>query len=157
MALQQLAEVVDGPCHLREVLTITTAGEQLRITPQIRRMFARLTPCTLRNQYGPSETHVVTDYEMGGSPADWPALPPIGKPIDGTRITLQPIPGGRSDEGEILIAGNCLCDGYLYQPALNAEKFVVLEDGRRYYRTGDLGRFLEDGNLQFLGRTTQPG
>lgn len=49
-------------------------------------------------------------------------------------------------------AGNGLCDGYLYQPGLNAEKFVALEDGRRYYRTGDLGRFLEDGNLQLLGR-----
>jgi surfactin family lipopeptide synthetase A len=149
MALQPLAEAVDGPCHLREVIT---AGGQLRITPQIRRMFTRLAPCTLRNQYGPSETNVVTDYAMGGSPADWPTVPPAGKPIDRTRITLRPVPGGRADEGEILIAGNCLCEGYLYQPALNAEKFVVLEDGRRYYRTGDLGRFLEDGNLQFLGR-----
>jgi amino acid adenylation domain-containing protein len=149
MGLQQLADVVDGPCRLREVIT---AGGQLRITPQIRRMFTRLAPCTLRNQYGPSETNVVTDYEMRGSPADWPALPPVGKPIDRTYITLQPVPGGRSDEGEILIAGNCLCDGYLYQPGLNADKFVVLEDGRRYHRTGDLGRFVEDGNLQWLGR-----
>jgi amino acid adenylation domain-containing protein len=149
MALQKLAEVVDGPCHLREVIT---AGEQLRITPQIRRMFTRLAPCTLRNQYGPSETYLAADYEMSGSPADWPALPPVGKPIDRTRITLQPVPGGQSGEGEILIAGKCLCDGYLYRPELNAEKFLVLEDGHRYYRTGDLGRFLEDGNLQFLGR-----
>jgi amino acid adenylation domain-containing protein len=148
--LQQLAGVLDGPCRLREVIT---AGEQLRITPEIRRMFTRLAPCRLRNQYGPSETNVVTDYELGGSPADWPALPPVGKPVDRTYITLQPVPGGRSDEGEILIAGRCLCDGYLYRPELNAEKFLVLEDGRRYYRTGDLGRFLEDGNLQFLGRT----
>jgi amino acid adenylation domain-containing protein len=147
--LHQLAGVVDGPCQLREVIT---AGEQLRITPQIRHMFTRLASCTLHNQYGPSETHVVTDYEMGRSPADWPELPPVGKPIDYAFITLQPVPGGRSGEGEILIAGRCLCDGYLYQPGLNAEKFVMLEDGRRYYRTGNLGRFLEDGNLQLLGR-----
>jgi non-ribosomal peptide synthetase component F len=149
MALQALAEAVDGPCHLREVIT---AGGQLRITPPIRRMFTRLAPCTLRHQYGPSETNAVTDHELGGSPADWLAEPPVGKPIDRTRITLRPVPGGRPDEGEILIAGNSLCEGYLYQPGLNAEKFVALEDGRRYYRTGDLGRFLEDGNLQWLGR-----
>jgi non-ribosomal peptide synthetase component F len=115
-------------------------------------MFTRLAPCTLRHQYGPSATNIVTDYELGGSPADWPELPPVGKPIDRTRITLRPVPGGQADEGEILIAGNSLCEGYLYQPGLNAEKFVALEDGRRYYRTGDLGRFLEDGNLQWLGR-----
>jgi non-ribosomal peptide synthetase component F len=79
-------------------------------------------------------------------------VPPVGKVLDPTRITLQPVPGGRPGDGEILIAGNCLCDGYLYRPELNAEKFLKLEDGRRYYRTGDLGRILEDGNLQFLGR-----
>ena len=149
LALPHLADVAEGPCRLREVIT---AGGQLRITPPIRRMFTRLAPCTLHHQYGPSETNVVTDYELGGSPADWPELPPVGKPIDRTRITLRPVPGGRPDEGEILIAGNSLCEGYLYQPGLNAEKFVALEDGRRYFRTGDLGRFLEDGNLQWLGR-----
>lgn len=147
--LQHLAGVVDGPCRLREVIT---AGEQLRITPQIRRMFTLLAPCTLRHQYGPGETNAVTDYEMSGSPADWPALPPAGKPIDRTHITLAPVPGDLPEEGQILIAGHSLCDGYLYRPELNVEKFLVLEDGRRYFRTGDLGRFLEDGNLQVLGR-----
>lgn len=97
--LQPLAEAVDGPCRLREVIT---SGGQLRITPPIRRMFTRLAPCTLRHQYGPSETNIVTDYELGGSPADWPELPPVGKSIDRTRVTLRPVPGGRSDEGEIL-------------------------------------------------------
>ena len=149
MALPQLAEVAEGPCRLREVIA---AGGPLRITPPIRRLFTRLAPYRLRHQYGPSETNVVTDYELGGSPADWPELPPVGKPIDRTRITLRPVPGGRPDESEILIAGNSLCEGYLYQPGLNAEQFVALEDGRRYYRTGDLGRFPEDGNLQWLGR-----
>jgi hypothetical protein len=71
---------------------------------------------------------VVTDYEMSGSPADWPVLPPVGKPIDRTRITLQAVPGGRPEEGEILIAGNSLCEGYLYQPALNAEKLESIKN-----------------------------
>ncbi len=79
VALQQLAEAATHmeplPATLREIIT---AGEQLQITPQIRNLFGRLPNCQLHNQYGPSETHVVTAYTLAGPPVHWPLLPPIG-------------------------------------------------------------------------------
>jgi amino acid adenylation domain-containing protein len=99
VALQLLAEVADGqqavPTSLREIIT---AGEQLKITRQIANWFTKLKSCTLHNHYGPSESHVVTAFTLTDSPSDWPALPPIGRPIANTQIyllsaQLQPVPG----------------------------------------------------------------
>ncbi|NEQ83611.1 MAG: AMP-binding protein, partial [Moorea sp. SIO2I5] len=83
VALQQLAETAQTlgliPTSLREVIT---AGEQLQITPAIASFFSQLKDCSLHNQYGPSETHVVvTAFTLTGSTDTWPALPPIGRPI----------------------------------------------------------------------------
>jgi thioesterase domain-containing protein len=146
-----------APQSLHEVIV---AGEALRITAQIADLFARLRYCRLVNQYGPSETHVVTAFEVTGDPQNWPALPPIGRPIDNVRVLIldedrRPVPPGIA--GEIHIGGAALARGYLNSPELTAEKFVAgpLSDGRdgtRLYRTGDLGRLLPDGNLEFLGR-----
>ena len=79
----------------REVIT---AGEQLQITPQIARLFAGGRR-RLQNQYGPSESHVVTAFTLTGPPEEWPTLPPIGRPISNARIYLldasgQPVPVG---------------------------------------------------------------
>ncbi len=160
VALHQLAEAIaDGavlPTELREVIT---AGEQLRITPKITSLFERLENCTLHNHYGPSESHVVTAFTLSGAPASWPALPPIGRPIANTQIhllneKLVPVPIGEA--GELYIGGDCLARGYLHQPELTAERFV--EDpfrrmpGARLYKTGDLARYLPEGDIEFLGR-----
>ncbi len=169
VVLQRLAEVADkqpiAPGSLREVIT---AGEQLKITPQVRRMFARLPDCTLHNQYGPSESHVVAAYRLVGDPAAWMELPPIGRPITNARLYildehLQPVETGVA--GELYIGGVCLADGYLNRPQLTAERFITnpshavessTEDESEYlarlYRTGDLARRLSDGNVEFLGR-----
>ncbi len=149
VALQQLAEVATGECALRNVIT---AGEQLRITPQIRRMFMNLKGCALHNHYGPSETHVVTAYTLQGSPDSWPTLPPIGSPIDNVVMQLLEADNRSGDFGELYIGGECVCRGYLYRPELTAQRFVRLLDGARFYRTGDLARLLPDGNFEFLGR-----
>ncbi|MCP4659192.1 MAG: amino acid adenylation domain-containing protein, partial [bacterium] len=89
VALAQLAEAADRqgtlPRTLREVIT---AGEALQATPAIRRLFARLGHAGLDNQYGPSETHVVTAHPLAGAPRAWPALPPIGRPVANARIHL---------------------------------------------------------------------
>ena len=89
VALQLLTEAANTdhrfPSSLREVIT---AGEQLKITPQIIRFFSGTASCILYNQYGPTETHVVTALKLDGDPENWPALPSIGYPIDHTEIYI---------------------------------------------------------------------
>ncbi|HAF13801.1 MAG TPA: non-ribosomal peptide synthetase [Blastocatellia bacterium] len=158
--LQHLAEAVEHggtlPAHLSELIT---AGEQLEITPQIAKFCGRLKDCALHNHYGPSESHVVTAYSLSRSVSDWPALPPIGRPIANTRIyildrNLEPTPVGVP--GQLCIGGASLSRGYLNRPELAAEKFLpdpfANEPGARLYLTGDLARYHDDGNIQFLCR-----
>lgn len=162
VALKHLAEAAARenvwPSCLREVIT---AGEQLQATPAIVDFFTRLPECTLENQYGPSETHVVTAYRLVGKPNTWPKLPPIGGPVSNTRLHIldenrKPVAPG--EPGELYIAGKCLARGYLNRPDLTAEKFVAntIEEretkDRTLYKTGDLARSLPDGNIEFLGR-----
>ena len=67
---------------------ITTAGEQLRVTPVLREFFARNRQARLHNHYGPTECYVVTSHTMGPEPYNWPDLPPVGKPVDHVQIVL---------------------------------------------------------------------
>ena len=82
VALHELAEAArassETPTALADVIT---AGEQLQITPSVRRFFERIPGCTLHNQYGPSETHIVTAHTLPPDPSGWPSLPSIGRPI----------------------------------------------------------------------------
>jgi len=162
VALQQLAEVCGAadrwPRTLREVIT---AGEQLQASPAVKRLFAELGGTALHNQYGPSETHVVTAFELTGPPDDWPSLPPIGRPIANVEVylldgRLRPVPIGVP--GELYIGGAAVARGYLARPRQTAERFVPdplgcdARPGSRLYRTGDLGRWLPSGDIEFLGR-----
>ena len=149
IALQEMAEVCKGPCSLRDVVT---AGEQLKITPEIRRMFRELKDCRLHNQYGPSETHVVTHFALDRDPERWPTLPPIGRAIEGTTIHVLDEGLRASECGELCVEGRSLCQGYLHRPDETAKKFIRLASGSLVYRTGDLVSRRPDGNLQFLGR-----
>jgi amino acid adenylation domain-containing protein/non-ribosomal peptide synthase protein (TIGR01720 family) len=137
---------------------IITAGEQLRITPEIKALFDRLPHCRLHNHYGPSESHVVTALTLPLDKETWSALPPIGRPIANTRIYIldtqhQPQPIGMP--GELCIAGRSLARGYLNRPELTAKKFIEVKlfgKTERIYKTGDLARWLPDGNLEYIGR-----
>ena len=107
------------------------------------------------NAYGPTESTVwATVAKVDGSVA-----PPIGKPIANTSIYildahLNPQPVGVP--GELHIGGDGLARGYLNRPDLTKEKFISnpFDDGGsdRLYKTGDLARYLDDGNIEFLGR-----
>jgi amino acid adenylation domain-containing protein len=164
-SLCRAAEHLDDSVEsLREVIT---AGEQLRVTDAVRRFFARHPRCALVNQYGPTESHVVSAFELEGPPERWPELPPIGRPISNAKLYLldrhrQPVPVGVP--GELYIGGVSLARGYLGRLELTAERFVADPFGEkaearneeaeaRMYRTGDRARHLPDGNLEYLGRT----
>lgn len=160
VALQHIASVAQAeglyPSSLREVIT---AGEQLKTVPSLRAFFRRRPDCSLDNQYGPTETHVVTAYRLPANPDDWATLPSIGTPLPSARTYLldenrRPVPAGEA--GELYIGGECLARGYLGRPDLTAERFLPdpFRDvpGARMYHTGDLARAHPDGTLEFLGR-----
>ncbi|MCP4661299.1 MAG: amino acid adenylation domain-containing protein, partial [bacterium] len=167
IALQQLCEVASDkpPRALREVIT---AGEQLQVSRSLQRFFSNAA-CTLENQYGPSECHVVSYYPLRGAAREWTALPPIGRGIGNFRVYLldsglRPVPVGVP--GEVCLSGAGMARGYLKRPELTAAAFIPdpwsgdpwsaepdrRTAGNRLYRTGDLARFLADGNLEFMGR-----
>ncbi|CAG0936134.1 nonribosomal peptide synthetase DhbF [Thermoflexales bacterium] len=158
VALQQLAETaIQQKIYPTALGEIITAGEQLRITPSIARFFEELKGCRLENQYGPSESHVVTAFSLEGGSQHWPVLPPIGRPIANTQIYVldaksQPVPV--DVPGELYIGGVNLARGYLDRPELTAERFIPHPFGSaaRLYKTGDRARFRADGTLEFLGR-----
>ncbi|MFI5571776.1 amino acid adenylation domain-containing protein [Streptomyces sp. NPDC051740] len=159
VALQQLAEAAGTlditPPALRVVIT---CGEQLRVTPEIRAFCAKLPGIVLENQYGPTETHVVTAFPMTGDPAALPALPPIGRAVDGAEVhvldkRMRPVPAGA--RGDIYLGGNFLADGYEGRPDLTKERFLphpFADEDHRLYYTGDVGMVLPDGDVVFLGR-----
>ncbi|AXG70726.1 linear gramicidin synthase subunit D [Kordia sp. SMS9] len=112
------------------------------------------------NAYGPSETTIcATAYEVKSLDAITTANIPIGKPIDNYQVyildstynTLQPT----GILGEICISGDGVGKGYINQPELTAQKFIPhpFIKGEILYKTGDLGRKLPDGNLEFIGRS----
>ncbi|MCP4695913.1 MAG: amino acid adenylation domain-containing protein, partial [Gammaproteobacteria bacterium] len=116
----------------------------------------KLSHCaTLINTYGPTEATVaVSAFILGNAYENLP----IGKPIPNIQIhvldnnhQVQPI----GIPGELCIAGAGLARGYLNRPGLTAEKFIEVElfgKLQRIYKTGDLARWLPDGNLEYLGR-----
>jgi amino acid adenylation domain-containing protein len=142
-----------GRCAaLRQVFT---SGEALPF--DLMRDFKRKLPAKLHNLYGPTEAAVdVTYWECTERPDQ---KVPLGRPIANIRIyildeQLNQVPVGAA--GEIHIGGVGLARGYLGRPELTAEKFIRnpfgTETGDRLYKTGDQGRYLPDGNIEFLGR-----
>lgn len=159
VALEHLAHAAEMlPANSVKLREVISAGEQLKITSKIAALFEKLAECTLENQYGPAESHVVTAHRLEGRSRTWPQLPPIGLPVPNARIyVLDPKLGLTSTgvTGELYIGG-LLARGYLRRPDLTAERFVpdpfASEPGARMYATGDLARWSSDGNLEFLGR-----
>ena len=143
----------DEDLALRAVMC---GGEAL--APEIVTRFQRRSKARLYNVYGPTETIIDSTY--------WPceechalSAIPIGRPIPNAKVCilddrLRLLPIGVA--GDLYIGGVGLARGYVGRPDLTAEKFIPdLFSGApraRLYKTGDLARYLPDGNLQFLGR-----
>ncbi|MFI5806064.1 amino acid adenylation domain-containing protein [Streptomyces sp. NPDC051561] len=159
IALQRFAALAvaeDLRCDaLREV---TSVGEALVVSPQIREFFTRHPRARLLNMYGPSETHLATWHELSGEPADWPEAPPIGRAVDGMRLRVlgpdrELLPPGVT--GELYIGGPHLSPGYRGRPEETARRFLpdpYGAEGELVYRTGDLVRWNARGDLEYLGR-----
>jgi thioesterase domain-containing protein/acyl carrier protein len=112
----------------------------------------------LYNCYGPTEASIDATFWRCQRGNNY-ILAPIGCPITNTQIyildeDLQPVPVGES--GELYIGGAGLARGYLNRPDLTREKFILnpfsQEPGARLYKTGDLARYLGDGNIEYIGR-----
>ncbi|GAB3350938.1 amino acid adenylation domain-containing protein [Lysobacter tyrosinilyticus] len=144
---------------LPTLMHVVTAGEQLFVTPAIRAFFARVPGRLLHNQYGPTETHVATAHTLPAAPETWGTTPPIGRPIANSQAYVldakgQPVPIGVT--GELFLAGTCVARGYLNRAELTAERFLrdpfASRADARMYKTGDLARWLPNGELEYLGR-----
>jgi len=136
------------------VKVVNLAGEPLPTT-LVEQIYQSQTIQKVYDLYGPTETTVYSTFALrkAGEPAT------IGRPVSNEQIYLlspsgQPVPVGVA--GEIYIGGDGLARGYLNRPELTAEKFVPDpfgdQPGARLYKTGDLARYLPEGNIEFLGR-----
>jgi amino acid adenylation domain-containing protein/thioester reductase-like protein len=152
-----LEEVDRGARSARSLRTLISSGEALT-SSLLEHASASLPHCAVFNQYGPTETSSQVTYHRChlGKPVS------IGVPLAHTRIYILSAEGKTVPVGvigEIVIGGAGLARGYLNRPELTDEKFVrdpfSAEPGARMYKTGDLGRFLENGEIEFLGRLDQ--
>jgi fengycin family lipopeptide synthetase D len=113
--------------------------------------------CDFYNKYGPTETTVTSIELLVENLEESIDRLPIGKTIGNTKIYLlgrlgEPVPFGVS--GELYIGGDGVSRGYLNNPELTRQKFKdnPFSEGECFYRTGDVGRWMPDGNIEFLGR-----
>ena len=154
-----LDAVVPEEVPYDSIRLVLASGESLHLAT-CRRARAVFGPgALLVNQYGPSECTMTCTYHAVHELESHRDVALIGRPIQNTQIfvlgsDLRPAPVGAS--GEIHIGGQGLTLGYMNQPESTAENFVPNpfseEPGARLYKTGDLARYLADGNLEFLGR-----
>ena len=148
--------VVGGLASVRQIFV---SGEAL--TPSHVRKFNNILGkkigAKLTNLYGPTEATV--DVSYFDCPHNDLEIVPIGRPIQNIRLYVmrdgQHVAVGET--GELCIAGVGLARGYLNNQALTDEKFVQnpANAGERIYRTGDVARWLPDGNVEYLGREDQ--
>jgi amino acid adenylation domain-containing protein len=158
MLEQFLMDMPAGRCTgLKKVLC---SGEALKAL-HVHRFREKLPHAALHNLYGPTEASIdVTYWAMPEKGIEELRTVPIGRPVSNTQIFIlekngKPVPVGVA--GEICIGGVQLANGYLNKPELTRERFVehpfLKEKGiDKIYRTGDLGRWLPDGEIEFLGR-----
>jgi len=134
---------------------VVATGEALE-KELVERWFAVQPGIKLVNAYGLTETSDDTNHEiMDRAPRG--ERVPLGRPINNVHIyvvdeQLQPVPVG--EPGEIVFSGVCVGRGYINDPERTQRAFLQdpLRPGERLYRSGDYGRALEDGTLEFLGR-----
>ncbi|XVV06967.1 amino acid adenylation domain-containing protein [Actinosynnema sp. CA-248983] len=168
---EQLADVIDsfGVTHaLIPPVALATVPD--RALPSFRTLVVGGDACSadlvrrwapgrrMVNAYGPTESTVVTSWSGALVPG---GVPPIGRPLPGTRVHVLDTEGQRVPigvPGELFVAGVGLARGYLDRPGLTAARFVADPfgpPGSRMYRTGDVVRWNRRGELEFVGRADE--
>jgi amino acid adenylation domain-containing protein len=162
VALEQLANAAKSKdVKLEKLREVIVAGDKLQVTDNVRSFFEKLPEARLINQYGPTESHVVSAHTLEGPAAEWSIHPSIGKPIDNVQLyildeNMEPQPPKVA--GELYIGGVAVALGYLNLPEESSKRFIKnpFENGAGLlYRTGDVCRYDNDGALTFLGRADQ--
>ncbi|MEM7345612.1 MAG: amino acid adenylation domain-containing protein, partial [Chloroflexota bacterium] len=161
---------LEWPTTETDLRMLLTGGDKLNRYPPSD------LPFKLINNYGPTESSVVATSGLTPPEVTYHSAPSIGRPVSNTALYLldqylQPVPQGVP--GELYIGGESLARGYLSRPALTAERFIpnpfvidneqsivdsdkaktsVVNQSSRLYKTGDLVRYLANGEIEFLGR-----
>jgi amino acid adenylation domain-containing protein len=156
-----LRVVLDGAEDLQgklPKLRLWSCSGEVLAADLVKRFGEKLPDATLLNIYGSSEVGAdVTWHEITSRHGDAPV--PIGRPISNVQIhILDPymnhVPVGVP--GELYVAGDCLALGYWRRPDLDAERFITHQfepdNPIRLFKTGDLGRYLPNGEIQYIGR-----
>jgi len=159
---QWVDELPRATTPLPPSLRLVIVGNE-KVSPERFAIWQKLVGDRVRwiNAYGPTEATITTTiYEAVSGRQSQPLNSvPIGRPMANKQVyvldpRLQPVPIGVP--GELHIGGDGLARGYLDRPELTAERFIPhpfsQQPGARLYKTGDLARYLPDGNLEFLGR-----
>lgn len=152
-------QVVDWNVDILRPLKHLLAGGDVLSPHHVQQVIEQLPTCHVINGYGPTENTTFTCFYSIVSGGNYGSLIPIGKPIDQTQVYVfdslhHLLPMGA--QGELCIGGFGLARGYQYLPNVTAEQFIPhpysSKPGTRLYRSGDIARYCNDGNLEFLGR-----
>jgi amino acid adenylation domain-containing protein len=155
--LETLNQQLEKTEYAQSTCALIIGGEALT-TGQIHPWLTHAPQIRLINEYGPTESVVGCCIYDAMYQTDLSGNVPIGSPISNTQIYILDThhnPTPLCIPGELCIAGAGLARGYLNRPELTAEKFIEIElfgKLQRLYKTGDLARWLPDGNLEYLGR-----
>ncbi|WHZ55988.1 non-ribosomal peptide synthetase [Metabacillus hrfriensis] len=153
------------PAHLKVLINSASTNQRLRYVFVAGEVFTKNLYDELRrtvnadqiiNLYGPTETTIFSTLYVCNEKEEGSSLP-IGKPLNNYRAYIldqdhSPVPLGAT--GELCIAGAGVGRGYINNPDLTNERFVSdpFVPGKRMYKTGDLARWLQNGNIEYIGR-----
>ncbi|MGV6831722.1 MAG: amino acid adenylation domain-containing protein [bacterium] len=146
-------ETIDNLVEVKSLKRIVAGGESCSIN--LAKKLSKV--CDFYNAYGLTETTVTSTLFKYDSDENLGNILPIGKPIHNTKMhvlskDMEILPVGTV--GDLYLSGHGLAKGYLNLPELSKEKFIdnPFEEGSLFYKTGDLAKWLPDGNIEFLGR-----
>lgn len=150
-----LAEMVATGAIPESVRVVNIGGEKLSIS-LVHAIYRTSNVERVYNHYGPTEATTCTSVALVAQTDT--EDPPIGRPICNAEFRILDAQGREvtgAQDGEIHIAGPMLARGYMNAPDITAERFLPdpSAPGHRLYKTGDIGRWGSDGNVEFIGRT----